>query len=210
MKQFYGILVTRANAVYWLNEGRIMATAKDTINALINLNDVYLAHLNDAIVRLCKEMPSDVQDQYKDGEQIVVSQLLDQMGTGLSLYWKNNMHKYQWEEHSSTKHPQLNLALSKYKLVQEMSALLTASGDATDEQRLAQFREKLTPENKSLLGDRRDSNWGLWFLEQIMHVLTLGVYSKVTKGTFQFWKSHGESFVDKENELLSNTPPASN
>jgi VPS inhibitor protein E len=101
-------------------------------------------------------------------------------------------------------HPHLHVAIEKYQVVCKLKNHLAESTTSSEMQRLAQFKGELTEKNKKLLSDRRDSNWGAWFLEQVFHVLTFGVYSKLTKGTFQFWKSHGEAFVENEHELLVN------
>ncbi|MFT4058593.1 MAG: hypothetical protein QM652_03495 [Legionella sp.] len=45
------------------------------------------------------------------------------------------------------------------------------------------------------------SSIGIKFLENVLHVLTLGCYSRITKGTFVFWKTHGELTVDAIQEI---------
>jgi hypothetical protein len=42
---------------------------------------------------------------------------------------------------------------------------------------------------------------GALFLETLFHILTLVIYSKITKNSFAFWKSHGELVVDKITEI---------
>jgi hypothetical protein len=59
--------------------------------------------------------------------------------------------------------------------------------------------------NKSILKQHRS---GLLFLERILHVLSLGIYSKATKGTFQFWKSHGNVLANKMSHFTKDLPEA--
>jgi hypothetical protein len=76
-----------------------MMSQKTTIELLTSLCDDYLAHLQSAIARHAKEMPQDVQEQYVGSDGVLdINALITQIGTGLSLYWKNNINKYQWSD----------------------------------------------------------------------------------------------------------------
>jgi hypothetical protein len=57
--------------------------------------------------------------------------------------------------------------------------------------------------NKAILSDHRDPI-GLRILANIGHVLTLGIVSKLTKGTFAFWKAHGEVVAEEIEEAVKN------
>ncbi|KTD59142.1 hypothetical protein [Legionella shakespearei] len=94
------------------------------------------------------------------------------------------------------------LAQAKYQIVNQM---LDKLNDKTLESadRIKKMSEVLTPQNRETLKNRRDSSAGARFLENILHVLTLTLYSVFSKGTASFWKSHGEALtdnIDKENE----------
>ena len=69
--------------------------------------------------------------------------------------------------------------------------------------RIDKMEKLLTAENKNLLKDHRS---GTTFLENVLHVLSLGFYSKATKGTFAFWKSHGEVLTDNIEKEIKNKP----
>ncbi|WP_028388675.1 hypothetical protein [Legionella fairfieldensis] len=49
------------------------------------------------------------------------------------------------------------------------------------------------------------SSVGMRFLESIFHILTLGVYSQITKGTFAFWRTDGEVAFNAI-KVIINTP----
>lgn len=57
-------------------------------------------------------------------------------------------------------------------------------------------------ENKHILQKHRDSNCTRFFAG-VLHALSVGIFSKLTKGTFAFWKSHGESFCDEIQHEIS-------
>lgn len=86
-------------------------------------------------------------------------------------------------------------AIKKYKIVEAMHRILINS-DIDDETKIENIKKILTEENKAILTSHRDSSIGEKFLEAVFHILTLGIYSKIDKGTFAFWKSHGEILVE--------------
>ena len=98
---------------------------------------------------------------------------------------------------STDKNPEL--VKKKLEIVGEMlTKLKDESKDAPT--RIEEMKEVLTETNRDILNNRRDSSSGVKFLENIVHIVTLGLYSKATKGTFAFWKSHGEAVVDTVDE----------
>lgn len=94
------------------------------------------------------------------------------------------------------------LAQKKYQITNQMLAKLNdKTMESTD--RIKKMDEVLTPQNRETLKDRRDSSAGARFLENVLHILTLTLYSVFSKGTASFWKSHGEVLtdnIDKENK----------
>jgi VPS inhibitor protein E len=94
------------------------------------------------------------------------------------------------------------LAQAKYQIVNQMLDRLSDKVSNSDV-RIKNMTDVLTPQNRETLKSRRDSSAGARFLENILHVLTLTLYSLFSKGTASFWKSHGEVLtdaIDKENE----------
>lgn len=69
--------------------------------------------------------------------------------------------------------------------------------------RIHDMKEVLTVENRATLNKHRDSSR---FLETVLNILSIGLYSKFSKGTFAFWKSHGEAMVDKLDEQNTKGP----
>ena len=96
-----------------------------------------------------------------------------------------------------------NLTGKKYAIVTEMLKHLEAE-DGNDTVKINNMGAVLTDSNKAILKAHRNPQ-GVKFLETILHVLTFGLYSKLSKGTFEFWKSHGDALVDKLEENKNNT-----
>jgi VPS inhibitor protein E len=91
---------------------------------------------------------------------------------------------------------------SKLDIVNEMLSALqnNAVSKAT---RIRNMSAVLTEENKTTLKQHRQSSK---FLETILNVLSLGIYSKISKGTFAFWKSHGEVLTNRVEEENNEMP----
>ncbi len=101
--------------------------------------------------------------------------------------------------------PHVNLALKKYNIVQEMmDKLKDVKFDSA--QRIKNMSDLLSTENKQCLQGHRNSSFGARFLENLLHIITLGIYSKASKNSFAFWKSHGEVFCDTI-ETQNNSKP---
>ncbi|HAU1296599.1 Dot/Icm T4SS effector VipE [Legionella pneumophila] len=99
-----------------------------------------------------------------------------------------------------------NLVNKKHAIVTNMLAALTDSTAPNSTTKIKNMEQILTEENKATLQDRRDSFSGARFLESILHIISLGIYSKLTKGTFKFWKSHGEALSDNIEEVSKQQP----
>ncbi len=96
-----------------------------------------------------------------------------------------------------------SIAYNKLAVVNSLrNALIEedVSGAKTNVERLKAFTRLLTPENKKIISAHRDSA-GIRFLAKVAHILTFGIISKLTKGTFAFWKSHGEAFSEQAEEI---------
>lgn len=61
------------------------------------------------------------------------------------------------------------------------------------------------PDNKKTLIAHR-SSVATRFVQVILNILSLGFYSNITKGTFAFWKSHGEVLADNIDENINKKP----
>lgn len=81
---------------------------------------------------------------------------------------------------------------AKHALVTQMLMNLSNPTEDTST-RIDKMSKLLTEEKKDLLKEHRS---GIKFLENVLNALSFGFYSKATKGTFSFWKSHGEVLTD--------------
>lgn len=105
----------------------------------------------------------------------------------------------------SDKKPRTSAEIDKYAIVNKM--LLALQEPKVDNViRLDNLKNVLTVENKNTLKEHRESSR---FLETVLNMLSLGIYSKLSKGTFAFWKSHGEALVDKVEDENKQTPKTS-
>lgn len=59
--------------------------------------------------------------------------------------------------------------------------------------------------NQDVLAIRRNDSMAKVFLEGVLNVLTLGIYSKVSKGTFRFWQTHGEALGKQVQDEIRET-----
>ncbi|USQ15316.1 hypothetical protein J2N86_15250 (plasmid) [Legionella lytica] len=97
-------------------------------------------------------------------------------------------------------------AQDKLTLVTKMLSHLQQPLVPIASQRIRNMSALLTPEAKAVLSEQR-SGAGMRFLETVLHILTVGLYSKYTKNTFAFWKSHGEVLGDNIAHLTRDTNP---
>ncbi len=104
---------------------------------------------------------------------------------------------YKKHLHKPLHHNYSDLVNKKLIIVDSMLNALKSSTVPDSKIRIKNLEAILTKENKSILSCRRDSSEGAKFLEGILNILIICVYSKISKGTFAFWKSHGEAVVDK-------------
>ncbi|KTC70200.1 VipE [Legionella birminghamensis] len=108
--------------------------------------------------------------------------------------YKNHLQR------STTKDPS-NLANQKYDIVSKMLNSLSDPAVPDPQAKISNMEAHLTEQNKGILQTRRNSSIDQIFLEGLFNVLTLGIYSKISKGTFAFWKTHGEVVVEDIDEI---------
>lgn len=91
--------------------------------------------------------------------------------------------------------PSLELARSKYAIVDTMLEILKDPAVDSIEERINNVAGILTPENKQTLKEQRNFS----FLEKVLHLFGFSP----EKGSLSFFKSHGETLVNKveENDL---------
>jgi hypothetical protein len=160
----------------------------------------YLAHLESSINDLAKELPPQARERNTTEETIDVGRLISTKKQGMNLIWVTD--KESSSTHSNELYPALYIKLDKYEKVKDMLDCLNKNNIKNDA-KLEQFSEKLSA-SKVKLSENSDSA-GIQFLKNVLHILSLGIYSKATKGTFAFWKTHGEAFSDKAEEVQSST-----
>lgn len=160
---------------------------KNKVQNLKLLCDDYKEHLIKNINREFKKLPVEVIQHYlkKDSQEINFDEIVIKYGCeiddNLSLNKKCT--------------PSLLGLIEKYIIVHQLHSPLSED-NVDDQQKIKKFQEVLTEEYKETLKTHRTSK-GILFLENVLHVLSAGLYSKLTKGTFQFWKSKGESFSEQ-------------
>ncbi|WP_131783464.1 hypothetical protein [Legionella gresilensis] len=164
------------------------------------LCEKYRQHLEKEIKKGMSSLPQYVQDHFYKYK-------IEQYPATADLYLYGEIpdclpNKPSYEENKS-----LHAALRKYKIVAEM--LKTLNNDSDENTKITSFKSVLTQENIQTLSKRRGSSLGN-FLENVFQALSLGVYSRFSKGTFQFWKSHGGSFIDKVAEASNKEDSAIN
>jgi hypothetical protein len=197
-----------------------MATNIRKIDQLIQRCTHYQAHLDRSIKHIVNGMPSSNVAYCKQNGQIDISILIDRLNNSWNLNQGSSIL-------SRVSHPDLHSALYKYQIVTDMMTILNSdTNDATqkisaitnlldEDYKTARVYEKspgVYKSKKDILEDRRYDTMGAKFLENVLHVLTLGLYSKYSKGTFKFWKTHGQAVVDEITETAkkitnNNTTP---
>ncbi len=139
--------------------------------------------------------PTSIEEQYADKVKVLLKLCED--------------YKKHLDKAASTRKPDETIK-AKLGVVTSMIETLKSTSYATDELKLRNVKVFLmATDNKDTLKHRRDSSRSARFFESVMHVLSGGAISKSTKGTFKFWKSHGESLADKAEKVLKdvdNTP----
>lgn len=120
---------------------------------------------------------------------------------------KKSVGEYDLTQKNPSPHDALTYqqALRKYQLVQQMiDTLMDIRFDSA--QRIKNMSALLSPANQDCLKGHRNASFGARFLEAILHIITLGIYSKVSKDSFAFWKSHGEVLCDSIESLTTLKP----
>lgn len=169
----------------------------------------YSTHLESVITKLAKKMPPEVVAHFQQvgSSKIDIKKLIREKTAGHSFIWSTD--KSYSGVHSNKQFPSLYAALDKYIIVNQMLDDLNKSGMASNE-KLEQFQRSLST-YKDELAEHRDGAV-MKFIKNVLHILSAGVASKLTKESFQFWKSHGEVFADKAEDIEStegavNRPP---
>lgn len=176
--------------------------------------DDYKAHLEASIEKLAKELPEDVLAAYKQPSTSLTAALLKgPFSNGHSIYWADTPTTKKYgitgEDVNAAvvqeKHPALYEGLRKYRIVTEMEQALNSSKGAEEKiNDMLALRSKRYGSGETY-ADILKKHRGLpaedRFLETILNIVTLGIYSKVTKGTFAFWKSHGQAMLEQVQEI---------
>ena len=90
--------------------------------------------------------------------------------------------------------------LAKYKVVVQLQH--TLKGEETAKQKLSIFNQIFhAPKNKTILYQANDP-LGIRFLKAIGHLLTFGLVSKFSKGTFKFWETKSHTFSHELHDHL--------
>lgn len=170
------------------------------IALLIEQCDKYLLHLEHSINRLSADLLPKARARIlqKDSEAIDINKLIDIKKGGRNLYYPTD-EGIDTSVHSKEWHPKLYVALDKYQAVREMKECLTNT-PARPDIRLNAFKDKFNKSQEIL--SRNLDNSAMKFIKNILHALTAGLYSKLTKDTFQFWKTQGEIFTENVNDTM--------
>lgn len=96
----------------------------------------------------------------------------------------------EYLKHLRSRYDHQTHTIDKINAVQAMRAALSNSNVKSDLERLKQAY-KIHNEHQELWKKHRDP-LGLLIIKFIGHILTLGIVSKINKGTFSFWKPHSQ------------------
>ena len=130
------------------------------------------------------KLPKGTQNKYRDENAAIK---LDELLAASKKPETLTMLENGCNLHSKELFPALYAALDKYTLTQTFRKILDSND--TDTQKVNNFKQTFEkPVNKAILNAYREQA-SLNFLQIIGHILSLGLYSKMTKDTFAFWKS---------------------
>ncbi|CAM2948943.1 hypothetical protein [Legionella worsleiensis] len=155
----------------------------------------YQNHIKQSILKLALQIPEKfIKECYHMDGSLDIDKLININDSGIECSSSGTLSNQLTHEFS--------LALNKYKIVNAMNNHLNDNTVNSIADRINNMQSVLSEENKNILKNRRDSSNGIKFLEYIFHILTLGIYSKASKGTFAFWKAHGESLTNCVEEKI--------
>jgi hypothetical protein len=154
--------------------------AKITVAEIQKVLDAYESHLRKEVGPLPPELPLLLDLENRTNEEIVNMKLAIVINMGRLL---------------SNSDPDDKKLSSLYNYLNSQDSI---SLDLNN--RYASINGSLASPLEVLKHQRSPS--ATKFLENIMNLLTLGIYSKVSKGTFAFWKSHGEAAGEQINNLV--------
>lgn len=168
------------------------------LKLLRNKCETYKNYLSKEIVKLANTLPNDLLQHYRNNhEELDINMISTQIKSGKSLDCTSQGIGIG-EKHSSECYPKFYAAVHKYNVVNDMIHALSAKNPIDN-------MVKIMTDNKKILTDHRSSS-GARFFQDILNILSFGLYSKYTKGTFAFWKSRGEVLTDNLDETLLNNP----
>lgn len=165
----------------------------------------YMTHLSSSIISLANPLPKVARKRLSTHHSIDIDKMLTFLSKGQSFYTPSDNEFIKG--YSGDQHPNLYAALEKYQIVKTLQEALNTTG-ISDQQKLGKFKTILTTSdrhyktNREHLTEHRDKGFTR-FLSNVLHILSLGLYSKYSKGTFKFWQSHGESFVQNAEHIES-------
>lgn len=170
----------------------------------------YMTHLCSSIISLANRLPKVARKRLSTHHSIDLDKILTFLSKGQSFY--NPTDNEFTKGYSGEQHPNLYAALKKYQIVKTLNEALNTTG-ISDQQKLSKFKTILTScdkqykTNREYLTEHRDKGFTR-FLCNALHILSLGLYSRYSKGTFKFWQSHGESFVQNADHIESDPAPS--
>ena len=187
----------------------------EKVKEVHRLSEQYKAHLEVEILALAHKLPPDVIKLYEDQSKMNVNDLVDRANLGYILYQGEayevtgaKCESKSWDDHLS-----LHKAIGKYNIVTKILKELT-DVDVTPAQRIKNLGNFLrSPKNKRSTALNaeilQENRTGTKFLKKILAVCSLflwPLHSKLTRGTFKAWKSHGEVLTDAVTEITGPKP----
>lgn len=150
---------------------------------LNNASDSHFVNLSYVNLESLLEETSSNPNPPKDYSIII--QELD----SVSRRYKSHLDKYNNNSDAT-----LN---EKRAVINHIIEILSA-GNVEPKEKMQQFnRYVFTENNGEKLKPRRDGSDFAKTLEYLFHIITFGIYSKVSKNTFAFWRSHGAVVLDE-------------
>lgn len=140
--------------------------------------------------RLCKiDIPEDYQLNDENKNSMQKNKLPKTITFTPILNSKNRKHVVEDLQ-------RIKGEVNRYNKVQELYNTLTDDNNLPEEKVKNFVREFEKPITQQILTKNYDSA-GWRFIKNIGHILTFGIVSKFTKGTFRFWKTEEELMVER-------------
>ena len=146
--------------------------------------ETYKIHLENEMVRLLKKDNPKLKDGNKKIRTVITEK-------------KENCGLYgpPYQFHSN----EFSLLKKKHNAVVSLQETLKTKKD--DKGKIEDFRATLSKERETL--EKQRDSAAKRFLKGVAHILSGGIVSKLSKGSFCFWKSHGKVFAEKVSGISS-------